>query len=128
MSKHETRSDRKGRPAARSPHEGETEGTGHRHERLSRLLRDELAALVRDELTDPRAFGVQITTVELSVDYKNVRVGFVGPGGRDRTARALVRATPFLRARLAESVDLKIVPALRFAWDAYAAAAPREEG
>ena len=119
----------------KSKHEGEMGGAGHRHERLSRLLREELDALVRDELTDPRLDGVRVTFVELSVDYKNVRVGFVGPGGadathddRDRMARALSRATPFLRARLAESVDLKVVPALRFAWDAYAAAAPGEEG
>jgi ribosome-binding factor A len=132
MSKHETRPGRKRRPAAHAPHDGEMVAAGHRHERLSRLLREELDALVRDELTDPRLDGVTVTFVELSVDYKNARVGFVGPGGadherRDRMARALVRATPFLRARLAESVDLKLVPALRFAWDAYAAAAPAED-
>ena len=129
MKKHEMRAGRSDRAA----HEGEP--SGYRHERLSRLLREELDALVRDELGDPRLDRVRITTVELSVDYKNVRVGFVGPGAagaghdaRDRIARALTRATPFLRARLAEALDLKVVPALRFAWDAYAAAAPGEEG
>jgi ribosome-binding factor A len=124
MKKHEMR-------PARAGHAGE-EPSGYRHERLSRLLREELDALVRDELGDPRLEGVRITTVELSVDYKNVRVGFVGPAtghdARDRMGRALARATPFLRARLAEALDLKVVPVLRFAWDAYAAAAPGEEG
>ncbi len=116
--------------AGRAAHEGEP--SGYRHERLSRLLREELDALVRDELADPRLDGVRITTFELSVDYKNVRVGFVGPAvghdARDRIARTLARATPFVRARLAEALDLKVVPVLRFAWDAYAAAAPGEEG
>ena len=131
MSKHETRSDRKSRSAARPPEGGDTQAAGHRHERLSRLLREELDALVRDELGDPRLDGVTVTYVELSVDYKNARVGFIGPGAasathddRERMARALARATPFLRGRLAESVDLKAVPALRFTWDAYAAAEP----
>src|SRR5262245_35642291 len=129
MSKHEMRRDRRGR---RSAHDSDQEAAGHRHERLSRIFREELDALVRDEITDPVLDGVTFTLVELSVDYKNARVGFVGPGGaeapreqRERMARALLRATPFLRARLAESVDLKQVPALRFAWDAIAAAEPR---
>jgi ribosome-binding factor A len=67
---------------------------------------------------------VTVTYVELSVDYKNARVGFVGDGDRERITRALEGATPFLRARLADAVDLKQVPALRFVWDAFAAAAP----
>jgi ribosome-binding factor A len=122
MSKHETRPDRKIRSGS------DTQAAGHRHERLSRILREELATLVRDELREPRLGGVTVTFVELSVDYKNARVGFSGPGDthdeRDRTARALARAVPFIRARLADSVDLKALPALRFAWDAYAAAEP----
>jgi ribosome-binding factor A len=125
MSKHETRPDRKTRSGS------DTQIAGHRHERLSRILREEVAALVRDELSDPRLDGVTVTFVELSVDYKSARVGFIGPGAanamhadRDRMARALARATPFLRMRLAESVDLKVLPALRFSWDAYAAADP----
>jgi hypothetical protein len=38
---------------------------------------------------------------------------------RERVLAALSRATPLLRARLAEAVDLKVVPALRFVWDAF---------
>jgi ribosome-binding factor A len=99
--------------------------TGHRHERLSRLLHEELDALVRDELHDPRVSGAAVTYVELSVDYKNARVGYVAPlGDRQRVEPALARATPFLRARLADAVDLKQVPALRFVWDALAATSP----
>src|SRR5580700_2994733 len=106
--KHETSSDRRGRSAPRAPPES---GTGHRHERLSRIFQEEIEALVRDELTDPRLDGVRVTTVELSPDYKSVRVRFLGPAvatashdARERTGRALARATPFLRIRLAESV------------------------
>lgn len=132
MSKHASRRDRKGRSAAHSS-ESDPQAAGHRHERLSRIFREELEALVRDELGDPRLDGVIFTSIELSVDYKNARIGFVGPRAsdtpheeRDRQERAFARATPFLRARLAESVDLKQVPALRFVWDTLAAEGPRD--
>lgn len=130
MSKHSTRGERRGRSSL----DADLQAAGHRHERLSRILREEIAAVMRDELADPRLEGVRITFVELSVDYKNARVGFVGPAAdsptpraeRERLERLLERATPFLRRRLADAVDLKNAPALRFAWDTYAAAAPSD--
>ncbi|MFO0755006.1 MAG: ribosome-binding factor A [Byssovorax sp.] len=104
--------------------DAETSAAGHRHGRLSQIFREELAALVRDELGDPRLDGVIITRVELSIDYRNARVSFwvrrPAPPSRDERARlerAFERAAPFLRASLADAVDLKQVPALRFVWD-----------
>lgn len=130
MSKHPAREARQSRSRAHEP-EGAAQAAGYRHERLTRILREEIAAVVRDEIADPRLDGVSITVVELSVDYKNARVHFVGPAGastprvdRDGLTRILTRATPYLRRRLADALDLKAVPALRFAWDAYAAAEP----
>lgn len=129
MSKHSTRDDRHGR----SSFDADLQAAGHRHERLSRILREEIAAVMRDELADPRLDGVRLTFVELSVDYKNARIGFIGPvaeaprAERERLERLLDRATPFVRRRLADAVDLKHAPALRFAWDTYAAAAPSEQ-
>lgn len=134
MSKHTTRDARRGDSARRSRCI-DPEAAGHRHERLTSILREEIAAVVRDDLTDPRLEGIRITEVELSVDYKNARVGFVSPAragatrmDRDRLERLLERAAPFMRGRLCEALDLKQAPALRFAWDSYAAAAPVDEG
>jgi ribosome-binding factor A len=128
MSKHRARRDRHDRSPEHSSQDADPQAAGHRHERLQRLLREELDALVRDELADPRLDGVTFTRVELSVDYKNARVGFIAAGAvgasrdaREHLERLLTRASPFLRARLADSVELKVVPALRFTWDAYAA-------
>jgi ribosome-binding factor A len=97
---------------------------GHRHARLQQILLEELGALVRDELTDPKLDGVMVTAVELSVDYRNARVRFWAARAtppsreeRERLESAIARAAPFLRASLADSVDLKQVPALNFAWD-----------
>jgi ribosome-binding factor A len=102
---------------------------GHRHVRLQQIVEEEIAALLRDEVSDPRLAGVIVTRVDLSVDYKSAKVGFVLPrarpdGDRQGVEKALVRASAFLRARLAEAVGLKAVPALRFGWDAVAAESP----
>lgn len=100
------------------------ESAGHRHARLQELVQRELVALLRDEVADPRLEPVRIASVVLSVDYRHARIHFtvLQRNETDRAdigavGRALGRATPFLRGRLAEAVDLKRVPELRFVFD-----------
>lgn len=99
------------------------EAAGYRHQRLEQLLREEIRSLLRDEVSDPSLDGVRITAVLLSVDYKNARVHFTATGPepthaeRERVTRALVRAAPFFRARIVDSLDLKRAPDLRFVFD-----------
>ncbi len=96
------------------------EGAGHRHLRVQSLVLEELRALLRDDVSDPDLDNVRIVAVVLSVDYRHARVHFVlsGPMAEPRAVhRALERATPFLRARLAEAVEMKRVPELRFVFD-----------
>jgi ribosome-binding factor A len=100
------------------------EGAGHRHARLQDLVQRELEALLRDELSDPRLEQVSVVGVVLSVDYRHARVHYTiarraeGPAVDPASAaRALERATAFLRSRLAEAVDMKRVPELRFVFD-----------
>lgn len=107
------------------------EARGHRHERLRQIVREEVAALLRDECVDPRLGDVRVTRVDLSVDYKNAKVGFVlpkdrTPEDRRRAEDALARAASFLRGRLGEAIDAKVVPALRFVWDRDAFEAPSD--
>lgn len=96
------------------------EAAGHRHQRLEVSVREELQSIIRDDVTDPELEGVVVSVVVLSPDYRNARVHFLVPRGRPRTAveRAFARATPFLRARLAEGVELKRTPDLRFVYEA----------
>ena len=100
---------------------------GHRHARLERVLLDEIRALLRDDVSDPDLASVLVTAIALSVDYRHARVHFaltgVGVGERARVERALLRATPFLRAQLGDTIELKRVPDLRFVLDAAAAPA-----
>jgi ribosome-binding factor A len=62
---------------------------------------------------------VEVAAVVLSVDYRHLRVHYthVGPTASRFLGRALDRVTPFLRARLADAVDLKRVPELNFIRD-----------
>jgi ribosome-binding factor A len=99
------------------------EHAGHRHQRLQQILEEELQLLVRDELTDPRLADLKVTVVELSVDYRSARVKFVTAAPEETAKkleqidRAFEKATRFLRARLAELVDMKRLPELHFVYD-----------
>ena len=97
------------------------EGAGYRHQRLEVSILEELRSLLRDDVTDPDLEGVGVTAVALSPDYKNAKVHFVirrGGGARATIGRGLARATPFLRRRLADSIELKRTPDLRFVFEA----------
>ena len=101
------------------------EGAGYRHGRLERLILEELRALLREDVSDPALVEARITSLVLSVDYRHARVHFALRGGgsvnvdRERwcVERAFERATPFLRAQLADAIDMKRVPDLRFVFD-----------
>lgn len=93
----------------------EKDGPTQRHERLGHVLLDELGSLFRDDVEDPTLYGIRIAAVVLSVDYRHLRVHYTYNG--PTPARALERVTPFLRARLADAVDLKRVPELSFIRD-----------
>jgi ribosome-binding factor A len=99
----------------------EEEGAGHRHLRVQSLVLEELRALLRDDVSDPALVDVRVVAVVLSVDYRHAKVHFVLAGestlSRHSAERALGRATAFLRARLADAIDMKRVPDLRFVFD-----------
>lgn len=115
------RRDRSRRAASLSGVEPSLEG--HRHLRIERLLHEELSSILRDELSDPRLDGVVFTHVTLSSDYSSAKVRFaLRPDAAQRTGfsgaeRALEHASGFLRARVAEALDLKRTPSLHFSPD-----------
>ncbi len=107
------------------------EGAGYRHARLQDLLFEELRLLFADDLSDPELASIAIVAVVLSVDYRHARVHYAVRGHacaqRARALeRAFARATPWLRRRLADAIDLKLTPDLRFVLEPMALA-EREE-
>lgn len=100
---------------------GGTSAAGaHRHQRVEASILEELRSVLRDDVTDPELEGVELTAIVLAPDSKLAKVHFAVPRGRPRTAveRAFTRATGFFRARLAEGVELKRTPELRFVYEA----------
>jgi ribosome-binding factor A len=98
---------------------GHDEGA-HRIARLTELLHDELRGIFRDEVWDPVLAGLEVRAVVVSVDYRHLRVHCTLPTGappRREVDQHLTRAKPFVRARLAETVDLKRVPEIDFVVD-----------
>lgn len=111
------------------------EGAGYRHARLEGLVLEELGALLRDDVSDPALFGVRITAIVLSVDYRHARVHYALQATTDavetergHVERALGRATPFMRAQLADAIEQKRTPDLKFVFDGIAPVEDTGEG
>ena len=99
-----------------------------RSDRVSELIQRELGMLISEELRDPRIVFPTVTGVELTGDLRSAKV-FVSVLGDDEVARgtvaALREATPFIRHRLGDRVELRYVPTLEFVADRSAARATR---
>jgi ribosome-binding factor A len=91
-----------------------------RASRVGDQIREELAAVIARELHDPGVGFLTITHVKVSPDLQQARVYYTTIGdekGRKDTARALGRATPFLRRQIGQRLRLKRVPELTFFYD-----------
>lgn len=94
---------------------------GHRPERLGEEIRDAIALIVARELKDPRIGFVTVTRVELTSDlaYARAYVGVLGDAARRKEAlKALQQATGFVRRELGRRVRMRVLPELRFEYDA----------
>jgi len=97
---------------------------GSRPDRVADQIRSELASLLARDVHDPGIGFVTLTRVQVSPDLQVARVFYtaLGPAGKDddtrrSTARALERATPFLRRQIGTRLRLRRVPELRFVYD-----------
>lgn len=90
--------------------------TGVRQERLEHQIEQALEWLFRDEIRDPMLENVRVVRVELSVDYRAVRVYWTLIEGHftKPLEAAMERVVPFVRASLGESLGIKRVPLVRF--------------
>jgi len=99
-----------------------------RTDRVNELLQRELGTLISEELADPRIVFPTVTQVSTSPDLRSARV-FVSVLGDDAAAkttmRALADAKAFIRHRLGERTDLRVVPDLEFVLDRSAERATR---
>ena len=93
----------------------------HRPDRVGEQIRDELSALLtRGSVHDPGVGFITLTRVKVSPDLQVARVFYTSLGdekARKETAKALTRATPFLRRQIGARIRLRRVPELSFFYD-----------
>jgi ribosome-binding factor A len=91
-----------------------------RTHRVGELIKEEISEIVRRELKDPRIGFVTITGVDVTPDLRHADV-FISVLGtkleREDTLSALQKAAGFLRKELAQRIELKYFPELKFAID-----------
>lgn len=97
------------------------EASGHRQARLEHILLNELQSLITDEATDPSLDGIKLLALQLSPDAGHARIAYAVAAvlSRERqvgrtSSEGLARATGFLRARVAQHLQLKKLPRLTF--------------
>jgi len=93
---------------------------GNRPERVGEAIRDELSTLLARDVHDPGIGFITLTTVKVSPDLQLARVYYTSMGDEKalkETAKALGRATPFLRRQIAQRLRLRRAPELQFFYD-----------
>lgn len=76
--------------------------------------------LVKGEIRDPRLIGITITdvSVDRELAYAEIYISAVEGSARSKEVLSgMDSATGFIRSKLAERVDLRSFPRLRFHWD-----------
>lgn len=94
-----------------------------RTDRVGQLLQRELALLIRNEINDPNIAMVSISSVEVTrdFDYAKVYVSVFGDQKKNEdVVKRLNKASKFLRYKLAQVVELRMTPSLKFVYDASA--------
>lgn len=89
-------------------------------QRVSELIRRELATIIAREMDDPRVRFVSVTAVDVSKDLRTAKVYVTQIDTAADAAldiHALQKAAGFLRKQLAGALTLKSIPALTFVYD-----------
>ncbi len=93
---------------------------GSRPDRVADQIRSEIATLLARDVHDPGIGFVTLTRVQVSPDLQQARIHYTTLGdekARANSARALGRATAFLRRQIGARLRLKRVPELTFLYD-----------
>lgn len=91
-----------------------------RQERVSERIHEEISALLQREMGDPRLANVTVTGVEVSPDLKMASIFISALGDREARAAALQglqHASSYVRWQLAQRIQLRYTPELRFELD-----------
>lgn len=90
-----------------------------RSQRVSDLLREEIAEIIMRRLKDPRLGFVTVTGVDITEDLKIARVfvSVLKEEDRESTLEILNSAKSFVRSEIAKRVRMKVIPTIEFRID-----------
>lgn len=90
-----------------------------RMDRLGNIFQEDISKIISMEIKDQDINFVTITSVKISSDLSYAKVYFttLDQDKKDSTARALNKASGFIRGKLCEVVDLRKMPELTFIYD-----------
>jgi ribosome-binding factor A len=90
-----------------------------RSQRVSDLVREEIADLIMYKLKDPRIGFVTVTGVEMTPDLKSatVFVSILKEEERETTINILNASKSFVRSALGKRLRLKFIPSIEFRLD-----------
>jgi ribosome-binding factor A len=93
---------------------------GNRPDKVGEQIRIELSQLLARDVHDPGIGFITLTKVAVTPDLQLARVYYTTLGdekAQQDTAKALHRASPFLRRQIAQRVRLRRVPEIEFFYD-----------
>jgi len=91
-----------------------------RAKKISQRIQEELSQLLLFEITDPSLSGVFITQVRVDKElaYANIFISALeGISRKEEILEGLKRAKGFIRFQLANRINTRSFPRLRFYWD-----------
>jgi ribosome-binding factor A len=91
-----------------------------RSDRVGGLIQQVLSEILNKDIGDPRLKMATITAVEVSRDLRLARIYFTAPGGKHKKEAAIEgfnSARGFIKKALAQEIDLKYMPDIKFFYD-----------
>jgi len=88
-------------------------------ERLNHAFQEQISIILMREIKDENIKFVTITGVETTSDlsFSKVYYTVLNEAKKQETEEALKKAAPFIRTKLAERVDIRHTPELKFIFD-----------
>jgi ribosome-binding factor A len=91
-----------------------------RSDRVSGLIQEVLSDILKKEIADPRLQMATITGVKMSADLKLASIYYTTSGDKNSinaAAQAFNRAHGYIKKKLAQQLELRYMPQLRFFYD-----------
>ncbi|NLG71091.1 MAG: 30S ribosome-binding factor RbfA [Chloroflexi bacterium] len=91
-----------------------------RMQRVAERIREELSEMLVQEIADPRLAGISVTDVTVDRELAYAKIYISAIEGYERwkeIQEGLKSAQGFIRRELAQRIELRTFPQLRFIWD-----------